>query len=96
METIILMETMGWLFRNFIITNHLQQQSFRAPRPKVPGEGVSGGVGKRMALTHINIRACDDIFRFPMEGPYKNTNCNLSWSKVAPFRSLEKVPKPRP
>jgi hypothetical protein len=80
MKTSIPMETMGSLFHNFIIGNHLQQQPFRAPLPKVPGEGVSGGVGKRLALTQINIRACDDIYRFPMEGPYKNTNGNLSWS----------------
>jgi hypothetical protein len=44
-ETNILMETMGSLFHNFIIGNHLQQQPFRAPLPKVPGEGVSGGSG---------------------------------------------------
>jgi hypothetical protein len=45
METNILMETMGSLFHNFIIGNHLQQQPFRTPLPKVPGEGVSGGSG---------------------------------------------------
>jgi hypothetical protein len=80
METNILRETMGSLFHNSIIGNHLQQQPFRAPLPKGAGGGGVRGVGKRLDLTQINIRACDDIFRFPMEGPYKNQNGNLSWS----------------
>jgi hypothetical protein len=43
METIILMETMVSFFHNFIISNHLQQQRFGGPLPKVPGEGCPGG-----------------------------------------------------
>ncbi len=45
METSILMETMESFFHNFIISNYLQQQPFRGPLPKVPGEGVSEGSG---------------------------------------------------